>query len=113
MKDLLPLQRLHYCKHRDGKIFTQREECGNEAYEVSMDVERKLDPNAVAQPLPIEQEAEIHNSRKEMWIRLAKWLGFALAVGIVAKILKQSFILWFILGLVLRTALVALHFMAF
>lgn len=112
-KDMLPLQRLHYCKHADGKIYTQREDCGKDALEVSMDVEKKLDPNATAIPLAEQQVTDIHESRREMWMRLAKWLGFGLVFGILAKFRNRSFFLWFILGLMLRAVLVAVHLVAF
>jgi hypothetical protein len=49
----------------------------------------------------------------DFWKRIAKWLGFAIVVGLLAKLLKQSFVLWLILGFVLRALLVALNVMAF
>ena len=112
-KDMLPLQRLHYCKHADGQIYTQREECGKDALEVIMEVEKKLNPNVTAIPLSDQQVTEIHSSRSEMWMRLLKWLGFALVFGIVAKVLNRSFFLWAFLGLIVRAVLVALHVFAF
>ena len=44
---------------------------------------------------------------------IAKWFGFAIVVGLLARLLKQSFVLWLILEFVLRALLVVLNVMAF
>jgi hypothetical protein len=49
----------------------------------------------------------------DFWKQMGKWLGFAIVVGLLAKLLKQSFVLWLILGFVLRMILMALNIMAF
>jgi hypothetical protein len=61
-----------------------------------------------------DHNTEVKNSPLgDFWKRMAKWLGFAVAVGLLAKFLKQSFVLWLVLGFVLRAILVALNVMAF
>ncbi len=58
---------------------------------------------------PEAQKKEMADFRK----RMAKWLGFALIFGIVAKLIGRSFFLWFAFGFVLRMVLVALNVIAF
>ncbi len=72
-----------------------------------------------AETLPDSSAAKAENPdeskqvMKDFRTRILKWLGFALAVAVVAKLLNRSFLLWFILGFVLRAVLVAANVMAF
>jgi hypothetical protein len=134
LKDLPPLQPLHYCKNSDGHVAPQSDPCGSDTTEVSSVAVRK--PDGTLNYLPLEKQqatdstadtsaasdtaskddrnTDVKNSPlADFWKRIAKWLGFAIVVGLVAKLLKQSFVLWLILGFVLRALLVALNVMAF
>jgi hypothetical protein len=134
LQDLPPLQPLHYCKSSDGQVAAQRDPCGSDTTEVSSVAVRR--PDGTLNYLPLEkqqstdatadrsaasdsasrdvQNAGVKNSPLgDFWKRMARWIGFALVVGLVAKLLKQSFVLWLVLGFVLRAILVALNVMAF
>lgn len=134
LKDLPPLQPLHNCKDSNGHVAPQIEPCGPDTTEVSSVAVRKPDGTMTFLPLEKNQPTDttadksaasdsaskggqnigIKNSPLgDFWKRMAKWLGFAVVVGLVAKVLKQSFVLWLILGFVLRAILVALNVMAF
>jgi hypothetical protein len=133
LKDLPPLQPLHFCKDSDGHVAPQNGPCGSDTTEVSSTYVRK--PDGTTTFLPLEKKQATDTADKsaasdsaskddqntdvkksplgDFWKRMAKWLGFAIAVGLLAKFLKQSFVLWLILGFVLRAILVALNVMAF
>lgn len=133
LRNLPPLQPLHFCKHADGHVAGQRDPCGSDATEVSSWSRRNPDGSVTYLPLEKRQAADAagksaandsasNDDRNtgatgsplgDFWKRMAKWLGFAVAVGLLAKLLKQSFALWLILGFVLRAILVALNVMAF
>ncbi len=141
LKDVPPLQPLHNCKHSDGTFAFQRDPCGSDMTEFSSIMHRNPDGTqaylplgatmndtpdtastpapaaapaasapAVVEPLsPEAKKAQMADFRKH----IAKFLLFALVIAVVAKLLKRSFILWFILGFVLRMVLVAANVMAF
>jgi hypothetical protein len=135
LKDLPPLQPLHYCKDSNGHVAPQSEPCGSDTTEVSSVAARK--PDGTMTYLPLEKNQAVTDTTADkspasdsaskggqnigiknsplgdFWKRMAKWLGFAVVVGLLAKVLKQSFVLWLILGFVLRAILVALNVMAF
>lgn len=133
LKDLPPLQPLHFCKDSDGHVAPQNGPCGSDTTEVSSVSVRK--PDGTMTFLPLEKKQATDTADKsagsdsaskddqntdvkksplgDFWKRMAKWLGFSIAVGLLAKFLKQSFVLWLILGFVLRAILVALNVMAF
>jgi len=133
LKDLPPLQPLHWCKHSDGHVAAQNEPCGSDTTEVSSTATKSPDGTLNFHPLekqqatdtadnstasePASKEDQHPDLKKselgDFWKRMAKWLVFAIVVGLVAKLLKQSFVLWLILGFVLRALLVALNVMAF
>jgi hypothetical protein len=142
LKDVPPLQPLHNCKHSDGTFAMQSDPCGSDMTEFSSIMQRNPDGTqtylplgatmenaatyAASTPAPAEQPAASAPAAKEELTpeakkeimgdfrkRMLKWLLFALAIAVVAKLLKRSFILWFILGFVLRMVLVAANVMAF
>lgn len=123
-----PLQPLHWCRHADGQTLAQRDECSSDQTEMSSVMVRKpggdleyvpLAQASAPEALPDSSAAKAENAdeskqvMKDFRTRILKWLGFALAVAVVAKLLKRSFFLWFILGFVLRAVLVAANVMAF
>jgi len=123
-----PLQPLHWCRHADGETLAQRDPCSSDQTEMSSVMVRKpggdleyvpLAQANAAETLPDSSAAKAENPdeskqvMKDFRTRILKWLGFALAVAVVAKLLNRSFILWFILGFVLRAVLVAANVMAF
>lgn len=129
LRETPPLQPLHWCQGGDGNVNYQNEPCGAGTTEVSsighrgedgkmhMEPLEKKDAPAVAvasasapgNPPAADSKAVMH----DFWIRIAKWCGFALVVGLIGAVLKRSFILWFILGFILRMLLVAANLMAF
>jgi hypothetical protein len=133
LKDLPPLQPLHWCKYSDGHVAPQSEPCGTDTAEVSSVMVRR--PDGTATHLSLEEKQPTDTAEKsaardvaskedrnsdvknsplgDFWKRMGKWFGFALVVGLLAKLLKQSFVLWLILGFLLRAILVALSVMAF
>jgi hypothetical protein len=133
LKDLPPLQPLHWCKYSDGHVTPQNEPCGSDTTEVSSVMVRG--PDGTLTHLPLEEKRQTDTADKsaasdaasnedqnsdvknsplgDFWKRMAKWFGFALVVGLLAKLLKQSFVLWVILGFLLRAILVALNVIAF
>lgn len=131
--DVPPLQPLHYCKHSDGQVAYQSEPCGSDTTEVSSVTERKSDGTVTWLPLEKKEAADAteksvaaesaskddqHADAEKSPLsdfrkRIAKWLGFAVIVGLLAKLLKRSFILWSIFGFFLRAVLVAMNVMAF
>jgi hypothetical protein len=132
LRELPPLQPLHWCKHSDGGVLPQREPCGSDTTEVSSVTERR--PDGTVAYLPLEKPATTDGkpaasesasradqstgvvpnpSPVEFWKRMARWLGFAAVVGLWAKLFKRSFMVGLILGFVLRAVLVALNVMAF
>jgi len=134
LKDLPPLEPLHYCKDSDGHVAPQSGPCGSDTTEVSSVAVRKPDGTLTFLPLEMkrptdttadksaasdsaskeDQNIDVKNSPLgDFWKRMGKWLGFAVVVGLLAKFLKQSFVLWLILGFFLRAILVALNVMAF
>lgn len=135
LTDPPPLQQLHWCKDGGGQVRAQNETCGAGTTEVSSISQRQPDGHAEFLPLdkkdaPADNRAaadapavasadgqmdpdEKKRIMKDAHKRLLKWLGFALVVGIVAKVFKRSFILWFILGFILRMVLVAANVIAF
>jgi hypothetical protein len=123
-----PLQPLHWCRHADGQTLAQRDPCSADQTEMSSVMVRKpggdleyvpLDQASAPEPAPEAPAAAASSPEdakefmKDFRTRMLKWLGFALAVAVVAKLLKRSFVLWFILGFVLRAVLVAANVMAF
>ncbi len=135
LKDTPPLEPIHYCKHADGNVLPQNGKCDSGDTDVG-DAKAELQPDghtviyheAPKEAPPIETNrptipasgpsaeqdaaskgAIMHDAR----IRIAKWLGFAAVIGVLAKLLNRSFFLWFILGFVLRMVLVAANVMAF
>jgi hypothetical protein len=131
-----PLQPLRWCKHSDGQVIPQSEACGSDTTEVSSISQRQPDghvefqpldkkdapaadqsaaSNSTAQPAAAEQMSpeEKKQVMKDFRMRMLKWLGFALVVAVIAKLLKRSFFLWFILGFILRMVLVAANVIAF
>ena len=134
-----PLQPVHWCKFKDGHTMYQNEPCeSSDAIEVSSIKERQPDGSMDYSPLnkqdastsiqpsvdtstakPASSATEMSPEEKkqimkDFRIRMAKWLGFALVVALIAKLLlKRSFILWFIIGFVLRMVLVAANVIAF
>lgn len=133
LKDLPPLQPLHLCKDSGGHVAGQIDPCGSDTTEVSSTMVRKPDGTTTFLPLQkepatdtadnsaasdsaskVDQNTDVKKSPLgDFWKRVAKWLAFAIAVGLLAKFLKRSFVLWLILGFVLRAILVALNVMAF
>jgi hypothetical protein len=133
LKDLPPLQPLKWCKHSDGQVIPQNEPCGSDTTEVSSWTKRQPDgtmahltlqeaqamdaannPAATASTAKDAPNADVQKAQLgDFWKHMGKWVGFAIVVGLVAKFLKQSFLLWLILGFVLRALLVALNVMAF
>lgn len=135
LKDTPALQALNWCKQSDGSVKEQTEPCGPDTTAVSSTSERTSGGPATFQPLdqksaptpapanetktdasavkgemsPEEKKAIMSDARK----RMAKWLGFALIIAIVAKLLKRSFFLWLILGFLLRMVLVAANVISF
>ena len=135
LKEYPPLEPLHYCKYADGHVAYQREACGSDTTEVSSVMERQRDGRMEHLPLGSKEAADLTGKTaasdpaakdianadadvpksplRDFWKRMGKWMLFALAVAIVARLLKQSFFLWLILGFVLRMLLVAANVMAF
>jgi len=133
LKELPPLQPLHWCQDSSGHAAGQIDPCGPGTTEVSSTMVRKPDGTTTFLPLQkepatdtadssaasdsasiVDQNSDVRKSPLgDFWRRVGKWLAFAIAVGLLAKFLKRSFILWVILGFVLRAILVALNVMAF
>ena len=136
LTDPPPLQPLHWCKHSDGRVMEQSDACGSDTTEVSSISERQPDGHMEHLPLgstmdstssqpaantpvvkPAAEETVSPEESKQIMkgarMHILKWAGFALVVAIIAKLLKRSFILWFILGGVLRMVLVAANVIAF
>jgi hypothetical protein len=125
LRDQPPLQPLHWCQHSDGQVAAQSEPCASDTTEVSSVSRRNADGTLTHFPLGSKEAVELGDTRPaqntdsksppldDFPKRMGKWLGFAIVVGLVAKFLKQSFVLWLILGFVLRMILVALNIMAF
>jgi hypothetical protein len=129
LKDLPPLQPLKMCKHSDGQVIAQNEPCASDTTEVSGWTKRQ--PDGAVAHLSLEEgrqmDAAVNNPAAsaaaakdaqkaqlaDFWKHMGKWVGFAVVVGLVAKFLRQSFLLWLILGFVLRALLVAVNVMAF
>ena len=84
-------------------------------------METTADPSAASEPsaasaspsIAVQNTDTTKSPLGDFWKQMGKWLGFAIAVGLLAKLLKQSFALWLVLGFVLRMILVALNLMAF
>jgi hypothetical protein len=133
LREAPPLQPLHWCKHSNGNVVEQIDPCGPDSMEVSSVMERKSDGKMVYRPLEKDEatssdgksaasdsaskddpNTEIRKSPLgDFWKRIASWFAFALIVGLVAQFLNRSFVLWLILGFVLRAILVALNVIAF
>lgn len=122
-----PLQRLHWCQYENGETRAQRDPCSAGQTEMSSVMVRgssgrleyvpldqakasETESDASADTVEVTDEQEF---MEDFRTRMIKWLGFALAVGAVAKLLNRSFVLWFILGFILRSVLVAANLMAF
>ncbi len=123
LKDVPPLKPLNYCKHADGTIDMQRDDCGPDTTTVPAGT--PLEPGPVpgtfkiATP-PRNEAVEINKasnaSKSQMFgnmgdalMHYGKIAGIALVVGVLAKLLGQSFWLWSILGLGVRELLVVLN----
>ena len=133
LRDLPPLQPLHWCKHSDGHVAEQIEACGSDTTEVSSWMKRQPDgtmahlsleegkamdaPGKAAATDSAAKDAQNGAVKKppldDFAYHMGKWFGFALVVGLVAKLFKKSFVLWLILGFVLRAVLVAMNVIAF
>lgn len=139
LTDPPPLQPVHWCKHADGSTTYQNEACGADTTEVSGISQRQPDGHAEFQPLDKKDAAPAANPAsadgaaaqasasasdkpspeeskklmKDARTRFIKWIGFALVIAVIAKLLKRSFFLWLILGFILRMVLVAANVMAF
>jgi hypothetical protein len=135
LREQPPLQPLHWCKYSDGHVAPQTEPCGSDTTEVSGVVERKPDGTRTYLPLDQNQAADTTTGNApasestssndqnaavkesplgDFWKRMGKWLAFAIAIGLLGKLLlKQSLVLWTIVGFVLRMILVAVNVMAF
>jgi hypothetical protein len=129
LKELPPLQPLHWCKHSDGHVADQVEPCASDTTEVSSWTERQ--PDGTMRHLSVEEGRALEADNKlspsdraakeaqkkeaklrDFWYHAGKWTGFAVLVGLVAKFLKQSFVLWLFLGFVLRAVLVGMNVIA-
>lgn len=136
LQEVPPLKPLHWCKHTDGQTTSQIDPCGSDTTEVSSISQRQPDGRMEFEPLHKEDTSAASQSNaneqasassqaaasspsdskqvmKEFRMRMLKWLGFALAVAVIAKLLNRSFILWFVIGFVLRMVLVAANVIAF
>jgi len=135
LKDVPPLQPIHYCKHSDGNIQPQNGPCDSGDTDVG-DAKAELQPDghtiiyheAPQQAAPMETNRptvfasspilnqDDHAPKMtllEGWKHIGKWLLFAIVIGVLAKFTNRSFFLWLIIGFVLRAVLVAVNVMAF
>jgi hypothetical protein len=131
----------YWCEHSNGSVFAQREPCepgkevrrgrfvpgGNgliESEPVAGVVAETDIPNrkpiaetplntAPATSLAVTAEKTDKDVLREGQISLLKLLGFALAFGLIAKVLGRSFWGGFVGGAVLRIVLVSLNLMKF
>ena len=134
--DTPPLEPLRNCRHSDGTYVAQNAPCSADTTEVGLLRERKPDgsedymslekqkalvagqpgenhPEGKPEPAVKISPEESKEIMKDFRVHMMKFLGFALVVAVIAKLLKRSFVLWFILGFVLRMVLVAANVIAF
>jgi hypothetical protein len=118
LKDLPPLQPVQNCRYADGHYAAQNGPCPPDTTEVGLVAVTKPDGTLTFPPVTKPQVSDASaakagagekSSLQDFWISMAKWLGFALVVGLVAKFLKRSFFLWFVVGFIVRFVLVALN----
>jgi hypothetical protein len=126
LKEYPALKPLNSCKHSDGVTRYQIEPCGPDTtVDTRVFVEAKQDslqkfgePGLFTPPqMPVsknEPTVDTQGGLSNSWKSLGKWLGFALIVGLLAKmIFKGSFLFWFFLGGILRMILVSLNVIAY
>jgi hypothetical protein len=142
LQDVPPLKPLNWCKHADGTVAPQADPCGPGTTAVSSEVEistegeiKHLPLEGSLAPQPASQlktdnaapankpagnsvaanqpNTGTHGSSADFWKSVGKWLGFAVVVGLLAKLLSKSFWSWFVVGLGVRAVLVALNVMRF
>lgn len=116
LQEIPPLERIKYCKGSDGQTRGQNGgECpaGTEDVTKPDPFARKeapaqapAEPAVSSTPPKISQQKQDELQKKANSITL-KWLVVAFVFGIIGKLMKKSFVLWFILGAIFHIILVA------
>jgi len=114
--------RLYWCKHDNGAEYAQKDPCpsGTEVRSSAavngvsegQEVQSAAPAPAVEAPKaapPVDKETTLKQGQMA-WLR---YLGWAVAFGIIAKLFKKSFFLGFFLGFILRIILVAADLVEF
>jgi hypothetical protein len=133
LKDYPELKPLNWCKHADGVTRGHIEPCGPDTTvgtsistaqigqkKEATDASSELNANTAAQDAtpalstateePAASDKGMLKQGRQSWLKL---LGFALVVGIVAKLLGRSFLRWFSVGIIAHITLVSLNVLSF
>lgn len=108
----------YWCKYANGMVGPQNVPCGPDAVAIPSGVVLNEAEVSQATPAGITKaiDSEVNKNKSQMFGKMGDGLkhygeiaGIALIVGLLAKLLGQSFWLWSILGLGVRYILVALN----